>query len=1144
MLIKQIAIKSFGKLQNYTLDLSKQNPLTLLIMPNESGKSTLLAFIRACFYGLGDKRGGKQALARREQYQHFKGTQSAGSISFTYREHNYELQRVFGKSRRLDAVGLIDLDLGKTLDIGDKEPGTYLFNIGEEQFLSTVLVEQMQLALPYKAGANQELVDALSNLGLTGQKQFNLQKALDNLDEQARVLQHKRGKGGTIYAAEQELANLQQEQAELRQKKEKLVALQSGTNALAKEIVAAETLLASTRSKLLLVDIDESLANLLAQFNALQANLSAVASELDDLEPERQSLADREAAVGTQLLAFVEELLRKLTSDYAADLVEQPAISEIKAQLTAYAAELSALLATPLTSGNYTQLHYALKDAGKLIDNAVAQVLSSWQQLLSSEKATLSAEISTLQAQKQQLLEQAMQEQTQDEAELKAAVEASFKADGQATRLHLELEQAAQDLAHKEQELKRALQRKTAYHTRTTKLQENLNYLQADIAAETARLAEGEQAIKQLAQLLDSNANERRSVEAEQQRLQGEQKTLIGKQVQLGSLVPLLVISTLLLLAAGSLTVYTFLTAWQLYWQLAAACATLITVGALSYLAVKYCSLQSEIKSLQSEVKELAVIEQSLQKLQQEQVDLSTEKLVLIRDNNHTYLEKLAAEDRRIRAEIEDFSKQQETLAEEIAALEKAQQSQRLLQLSRQNDYKQLSEKATFLATTVSKSEEFILNRKNKRQAKQETLDRELSAAKQRLVALDGGQTAARVQAAELSYQQFAAAFKEWQAKLAFAKWQAGWQALQAGEQECLLALANSEQELLNRQGQLEGLMQEYLALFALDKQEVFLETEYFAAVTACFKAQLQALKQVQIDYQAAKAEIKPAEMSQQARSLQVFGSNLQAITQLLYAKLLTALLKVTQAEPNGQPLELAALALPPDAPLNDAKFFNDEEFSALQSEYLAYLNNLKAALKALQSREQQDFEAKKLLYSADMRECKLLYSSLPNSVLLAEKLAEVERNLAKQRQTYAAILAAKDLLTALFLELQRDFSPKVREAAAKYLTQITGGKYREILLDSDLHLYLRYQEDEQYHEAEYLSGGTYEQLYLALRLALSELLGAEGKLPLLLDDSFVQFDNERTQSAWDTVLAFAREQGRQVVFLTCHSHYASYVKE
>ena len=65
----------------------------------------------------------------------------------------------------------------------------------------------------------------------------------------------------------------------------------------------------------------------------------------------------------------------------------------------------------------------------------------------------------------------------------------------------------------------------------------------------------------------------------------------------------------------------------------------------------------------------------------------------------------------------------------------------------------------------------------------------------------------------------------------------------------------------------------------------------------------------------------------------------------------------------------------------------------------------------------------------------------------------------------------------------------------------------------------------------EQLSGGTREQRFLAIRFALGREFARRGiELPMVMDDLFVNFDEERTEAAVDCLIELAND-GQQVLF-------------
>ena len=111
---------------------------------------------------------------------------------------------------------------------------------------------------------------------------------------------------------------------------------------------------------------------------------------------------------------------------------------------------------------------------------------------------------------------------------------------------------------------------------------------------------------------------------------------------------------------------------------------------------------------------------------------------------------------------------------------------------------------------------------------------------------------------------------------------------------------------------------------------------------------------------------------------------------------------------------------------------------------------------------------------------------------------------------------------------------------AQKYLAILTDNKYTKINLELQE---LENENGTKIKKWEYLSRGTKEQLYLALRLGYASnyskdkiTLEPNGRvdLPLIIDDAFVNFDAKRTKNALKCLLEFSKTN--QVLFFTCHT--------
>ena len=135
--------------------------------------------------------------------------------------------------------------------------------------------------------------------------------------------------------------------------------------------------------------------------------------------------------------------------------------------------------------------------------------------------------------------------------------------------------------------------------------------------------------------------------------------------------------------------------------------------------------------------------------------------------------------------------------------------------------------------------------------------------------------------------------------------------------------------------------------------------------------------------------------------------------------------------------------------------------------------------------------------------------------------------------EEYDAISLAVDTLRAADSELQSRFSPQLGKLAAQYMSFMTGGRYSDVLINRDFSASAKTQDDAVARDSEYLSAGTLDLMYLAVRLAVCELAMPAGEpCPLIIDDALVNLDEERLRQAMALLRELARS--RQIILFTC----------
>ena len=181
--------------------------------------------------------------------------------------------------------------------------------------------------------------------------------------------------------------------------------------------------------------------------------------------------------------------------------------------------------------------------------------------------------------------------------------------------------------------------------------------------------------------------------------------------------------------------------------------------------------------------------------------------------------------------------------------------------------------------------------------------------------------------------------------------------------------------------------------------------------------------------------------------------------------------------------------------------------------------------------------------------ELKQIEFILKNKYKDIPSLQEIEADIKKYEEAEALLLDTKEALNIAMevldeasKEIHRDFSPYLSEYMTQCFSKITGGKYNTLKIDDSF--LPKTVEDEGYVRTfQMLSKGTEEQMYLALRLAMSNLLSNDGEtLPLLLDEPFAQFDDERFKNCVDFLKKF--EDSNQIIIFTCRQEEYDYLKQ
>lgn len=197
---------------------------------------------------------------------------------------------------------------------------------------------------------------------------------------------------------------------------------------------------------------------------------------------------------------------------------------------------------------------------------------------------------------------------------------------------------------------------------------------------------------------------------------------------------------------------------------------------------------------------------------------------------------------------------------------------------------------------------------------------------------------------------------------------------------------------------------------------------------------------------------------------------------------------------------------------VGEDKFPPADEIAELLSEKREIKLSLATEIKGLESKMAYENKITRLPSDIDTE----IYATEDEIKALMHRLLVVET-------AEKALIEAND-------EWKKNFAPVLCEKVNKIIAKLTENRYNEVRINNDYQM--RVDANDNLVVAEYLSCGTYEQLYLALRMAVAEMVC--DNLPMFLDDILTAYDDERAESALRLIAEVGTE--KQVLLFSCHT--------
>ena len=228
-------------------------------------------------------------------------------------------------------------------------------------------------------------------------------------------------------------------------------------------------------------------------------------------------------------------------------------------------------------------------------------------------------------------------------------------------------------------------------------------------------------------------------------------------------------------------------------------------------------------------------------------------------------------------------------------------------------------------------------------------------------------------------------------------------------------------------------------------------------------------------------------------------------------------------------------------------------EVEKIKNELLKNINNEKEKLKNDYFEKVDITEINKLLNSTNLSyEIEKIQSNLNEKNIelhrleldkenILPKLEELAENEEELKEKNNAINLAKQALEIAYQKMKNNVTPKFTQKLSENINDITNGKYNKVIINEEDGIIIELPNGE-YKNANTLSVGTVQQLYMAFRLSMAEDISNEN-MPIILDEIFAFSDDKRLK---DTIRNISKNfaENHQILLFTCTNREENILQE
>ena len=186
----------------------------------------------------------------------------------------------------------------------------------------------------------------------------------------------------------------------------------------------------------------------------------------------------------------------------------------------------------------------------------------------------------------------------------------------------------------------------------------------------------------------------------------------------------------------------------------------------------------------------------------------------------------------------------------------------------------------------------------------------------------------------------------------------------------------------------------------------------------------------------------------------------------------------------------------------------------------------------------EQEYSKKNLLLNTLSIHNKSVSNQIEELATIEEELDELNEKLDELNFINNSINIAKEALNEAYEEMKNNITPEFTKYLSSTIATISNNKYTEVQFNDKDGLIVELPSGD-YINAELLSLGTLDQMYISLRLAALKEISKE-ELPIILDESFVYFDDARLKN----ILKFLSAEFKQIIIFSCSNREKNLLNE